>query len=103
MPELAPQADVTETVETTEKKGKRAKAPKPEGEKSVNRSNFAKLYPEDAPVKLLVEANPKKKNSKSADRFEAWFGSSTVGEYLSKGGTYQDIAYDVGRGFVQIG
>ena len=84
-------------------KEKKAKAPKEPKEPSVNRSNFAKLYPEDATVQLLVDKNPKKAGSKSAERFEAYSGSATVGDYLSKGGTYQDIAYDVGRGFVKIG
>lgn len=83
-------------------KESKAKTEKPAKE-SASRSNFSKLYPEDAKVKLLVESNPKRAGSKSAERFEAWFGSETVGDYLAKGGTYQDVAFDVGRGFVQIG
>ena len=74
-------------------------APKKTG---VKRSKFAALYPNSAKVKLLVEANPKKEGSKSREKFACYTGSETVGEYLAKGGTYQDIAYDVGRQFVQI-
>lgn len=86
-----------------EKTAKATKAPKEKKEPTVRRSVFANLYPEDAKVKLLVDKNPKKAGSKSAERFEAYTGSETVGDYLAKGGTYQDIAYDVGRGFVKIG
>jgi hypothetical protein len=69
----------------------------------VVRTNFSAMYPEDAALKVLVEENPKKKGSKSAARFEGYTGAATVGDALSKGVTYQDIAYDVGRAFIQIG
>jgi len=97
------QAAKAEPQEGTATTAKTAKAPKEPKEKSVNRSNFAKLYPEDAPLKLLVESNPKKKGSKSATRFEGYTGADTVGAALAAGVTYQDIAYDVGRGFIKIG
>ena len=86
-------------------KAKKAKAEKVEGEakEPSNRSNFAKLYPEDQPIKLLVDKNPKKAGSKSAARFEGYTGAKTVGDALAAGVTYQDIAYDVGRGFIQVG
>lgn len=78
--------------------------PKVNGEKKPsNRTNFSKLYPEDAPLKVLVEENPKKKGSKSAARFEGYFGAETVGDALAKGVTYQDVAYDTGRGFIKVG
>lgn len=98
-----PEAAVAPEATTEAPKTRKAKAPKEKKEPSVSRSNFSKLYPEDAKVTLLVDKNPKKANSKSAERFEHYTGSETVGDYLAKGGTYQDIAYDVGRGFVKIG
>ncbi len=80
------------------------KPAKVEGEKKPsNRTNFSKLYPEDAPLKLVVEGNPKKKGSKSATRFEGYFKAATVGDALANGVTYQDIAYDTGRGFIKVG
>lgn len=78
------------------------KAEKKEGT-GVPRTNFSSMWPEDQPIKVLVEKNPKKNGSKSRERFEHYFGSKTVGDYLAKGGTYQDMAYDVGRQFVQVG
>jgi len=96
-----PEATATnpDAPETT-KKERKAKTPK---EPSLRRSNFAGLYPEDAPVKVLVQANPKKVGSKAAEMFELYTGSATVGDFLAKGGTYQDIAYNVGRGFIKVG
>lgn len=72
-------------------------------EPSVKRTNFAALYPDDQPLKLLVEENPKKKGSKSRDRFDGYTGAETVGDARAKGITYQDIVYDVGHGFIQVG
>jgi hypothetical protein len=88
MPQAAVQTQAGEAKETKPK---------------VNRSNFSKLYPEDAALKLLVEENPKKEGSKARERFQHYFKSKTVGDYLAAGGTYQDIAYDVGRSFIQVG
>ena len=96
MPEAAKKA----TAKAAPEAGKEAKA---EDKPKTNRSNFSKLYPEDAPLKLLVTENPKKKGSKSAARFEGYTGADTVGAALAAGVTYQDIAYDVGRSFIQVG
>lgn len=82
---------------------KAGKTDKTEAKPSVARTNFSKMYPEDAALKILVEENPKKKGSKSAARFEGYTGATTVGDALAKGVTYQDIAYDVGRAFIQVG
>lgn len=76
---------------------------KGEDKPKVSRSNFAKLWPEDAPLKVLVEENPKKQGSKARERFDYYFKAKTVGDYLAAGGTYQDIAYDLPRGFIQVG
>jgi hypothetical protein len=94
-PNPAPKA-----VPPVTKKGK-AKAEKKEG--AAKRSQFGKLYPEDKKITLKVKENPKKEGSKARARFDHYASSTTVGDYLSKGGTYQDIAYDVGRGFIAVG
>lgn len=82
-----------------------AEAEAEEGDKvrSPRTSKFAELYPADAKLKVLVEENPKKAGSKSAERFEHYFGSKTVGEFLEKGGTYQDLMYDLARNRVEVG
>ena len=82
---------------------KAAKEPKPAKEKSVKRSAFQSLYPEDMKLTVLVTENPKKQGSKSRERFEHYFTSKTVGEFLEKGGTYADIAYDLGRSRIKLG
>ena len=82
---------------------KAPKEPKAAKEKSVKRSAFQTLYPEDSKLTLLVTENPKKQGSKARERFEHYFTSKTVGEFLAKGGGYGDIAYDLGRGRIKIG
>ena len=81
-----------------EKAKKEKKAP------VVRRSKFEALYPEDATLVLTEsgKVNPKKEGSAARERFSYYEGCSTVGGYLAKGGTYQDIAYDVGRQFIKI-
>jgi hypothetical protein len=44
--------------------------------------------------------NPKRDQSKSWKRYEAYKSATTVAEFLSKGGTPADLAHDVGKGFV---
>lgn len=83
------------------KEPKAAKAPKePAAPKEPRVSRFAKLYPNDAKVTLLVKENPKRGASK--DRFEGYTGSATVGEALAKGVTYADLAWDVGHGLISV-
>lgn len=89
-----PQAQAKEAPKTDKKTEEKPK---------VARTNFSKMWPEDAPVKLLVQENPKKEGSKARERFQHYFKSKTVGDYLAAGGTYQDIAYDLGRAFIQVG
>jgi hypothetical protein len=71
-------------------------------EKPRRRSNFSNVYPENGVLVLHVTANPKKEGSKAHEKFKAYAKADTVGGYLSAGGTYQDLAYDVGRGFVSV-
>jgi hypothetical protein len=78
------------------------KGPKGKKETVARRSKFEKLYPEDATLELLVKENPKKEGSAARGVFEHYIGSATVAEYLAKGGTYQSIAYDVGRQFIKV-
>ena len=98
MPQAAPKA--VGTPKSGEVKEVVAKAEK---KPSAPRTKFSKMWPEDAKITLLVTENVKKKGSKAAERFQHYFASKTVGDYLAAGGTYQDIAYDSGRQFVKIG
>ena len=79
-------------------------APK-EKKPSASRSNFATIYPEDAAVAITTpdSANPKRAGSKAAEMFELYREHKTVGAFLAAGGTYADIAYNVGRGFIKVG
>ncbi len=72
-------------------------------EKKPRTSRFSELYPRDAAVKVLVDANPKRSGSKSAERFDHYFKSKTIGEFLDAGGRYDDVAYDVGRKHIAVG
>jgi hypothetical protein len=105
MPEaaVAPKAANPNAV-TGVVKDKAPKAPKaPKEPKDSNRTNFSKLWPEDAKLAVLVDKNVKKAGSKAAERFEFYFKAKTVGDFLAAGGTYQDIAYDSARQFIKVG
>lgn len=80
----------------------KAKATK-EGESKGRRSKFESIYPEDAKLTLVQKENPKKAGSAAAERYEAYKGAKKVRDALQQGATYQDIAYDVGRGFIAVG
>lgn len=95
-----PQAAKKTQAAATKTKAKAA--PKADGEKKSSRSNFSKLYPEDAKLELVVTENPKRKGSKSAARFEGYTGAKTVGDALANGVTYQDIVYDLGRAYIKV-
>lgn len=71
-------------------------------EPKQRRSKFAEMYPESSKVTVLVEANPKKEGSASRERFEHYFKSETIGDFLAAGGTYADVAYDIGRMHIKV-
>lgn len=75
---------------------------KKDGEVTPKRSKFAALYPDASTIKLLVDKNPKKEGSKAREKFEHYFTTSNVADFLAAGGTYSTIAYDVGRKFIEV-
>lgn len=122
MTEVAPELDLTPPAkpEKAAKAAKESKAPKapkePKPEKAPsNRVKLAKTYPEDAKLEVLVEGNPKKPGSRAFQIFEFYRTSKTVGEFFAataeyvapsgkkQPGTYGDITYDVGHGFIKVG
>ena len=78
------------------------KPTKEKKEPTVRRSKFVEIYPDDAAVKVLVDKNPKKEGSKAHERFKLYSGIKTVKGFIDAGGTYQDIAYNVGRQFISV-
>lgn len=73
-------------------------------EKAPKRSKFQLLYPEGSKITLLAKENPKKEGSACRERFQHYFSIDvkTVGNFIAAGGTYADIAYDVGRRFISV-
>ena len=55
---------------------------------------------EDNRAIACLQENPKKDQSKSWVRYEAYKSATTVAEFLEKGGTPADLTHDVGKGFV---
>jgi Uncharacterized protein conserved in bacteria len=56
----------------------------------------------DDTIKIHVKVNPKKAGSASAARFAHYKEGLTVREYLKAGGTREDMAWDMKRGFVSF-
>ena len=60
-------------------------------------------------IKLLVEANPKKLNSKAYERFDIYLklqdeldGEVTVKDFIDAGGLAIDIKYDTNKQFIEL-
>lgn len=66
------------------------------------RDRTSKNFDKNAAIALKTEKNPKRVGSKSYDRFEHYKTSKTVGEFVAKGGTFGDLAWDSARGYVTI-
>jgi len=57
---------------------------------------------ETTSLKWLATANPKRPSGKAHARFERYMQATTVGEYISSGGTKADLRYDVAKGYVAL-
>ncbi len=66
------------------------------------RTRSSPNFPPDSEVTFLSTENPKRVGSKSYDRWNAYAGATTVGEYIAAGGTYGDLKYDAEHGFVKV-
>lgn len=73
-------------------------------EKAPKRSKFQLLYPDGSKITVLAKENPKKEGSKCRGRFQHYFSDdvNTIGDFIAAGGTYADVAYDVGRRFISV-
>ena len=65
-----------------------------------------KALPLTTPI-VVRSPNPKTKTyrgavSESYERYNKYMGATTIGEYLKAGGTYQDLAWDYDRSYVQL-
>jgi hypothetical protein len=97
------EANMNDATTPPGKPAKPAKAAAEKKEPTVRRSKFEEMYPKDSAVTLNVKENPKKEGSAARERFQYYFSGKTVNDYLEAGGTFQDIAYDVGRQFIKVG
>jgi len=71
-------------------------------EVATKRSRTSPNFPPEAGVSFLTDSNPKRAGSKSFDRFAAYMGTGTVGEYIAAGGTYGDLKYDAEHGHITV-
>lgn len=70
-------------------------------EKKKGRRGSPKFSPTSV-VNLRVEENPKRKNSKSYDRFELYEDGMTVAEATEAGVLYADLEWDFKHGFISV-
>lgn len=80
---------------------KAPKSPKePKAPKEPRVSRFAAIYPPTAKLHFISAENPKRGLSNA--RYAAYMHAKTVKEFLDKGGTYADLAWDVGHGHIRV-
>lgn len=88
------------TAQKKEAKPKKEKAP---AEPKVPReSNFKKVYPDNAVIHVLAQANPKRPGTNAHSTFALYAASKTVGEFIKAGGFYAALSWDVGHGFLRV-
>lgn len=73
----------------TERKTQRTKQPRP-------------VLRDDRVIRVLSETNPKKKGTKSYDRFALYEDGMTVQQFVKAGGTSADVKWDAERGFIRV-
>ena len=56
----------------------------------------------DQVIVLLVQGNPKRPWGAAYKRFDLYWESMTVGEFLEAGGTRGDLWYDQDHGFIRV-
>jgi hypothetical protein len=61
------------------------------------------LFAVDAKIKVLVDANPKRKGSDSAKRFAKYKTGMTVSDALKAGVTWPDLRWDRDHKYISIG
>lgn len=96
-PGKAPKAPVAPGA-TAPKAAKAPKEPKAPAEPRISR--FAKLYPLTAKVAFTNPGNPKR--GAAGERYAAYMNTTTVEEFLKAGGTYGDIAWNIGHGLMTV-
>lgn len=72
-----------------------------DGEKKVKQRG-SPSFPSDGKISLRTEANPKRKGSKSYDRFAHYKNGMTVEAAVKAGVTYADLKWDTEHGFVAV-
>jgi len=70
--------------------------------KAVGKRGRAAKYPDEAKITLLAKENPKREGSASHKRFGLYKTGMTVGEFISKGGTLADVAWDARKNFISV-
>ena len=101
---------VAEKPTRSRTRGKKAEAPKAaeastpstDEEATSERGPRAPAIPGDTGITWLVEENPKRPGSAAHERWEGYYGSETVEEYLENGGTRGDLRWDIDREFIEL-
>lgn len=84
---MMPEATTTNEAQDGEKKTKQRGSPS---------------FPADGKISLRVESNPKRKGSKSFDRFAHYKEGMTVEAAVKAGVLYADLKWDTEHGFIAV-
>ncbi len=63
---------------------------------------IAKALGDDAVIRILVDHNPKRRNSRSYGEFTLYKEGMTVSEYLNAGGSRAGIRWDLDKQFIRL-
>ena len=57
---------------------------------------------EDAVIALIVSVNPKRAGTAARTRYDLYISGMTVGQYISAGGTMDDLYLDIARVYIAV-
>jgi hypothetical protein len=61
-----------------------------------------KSLPQSTPLSF-VKPNPKRSQSKSRSRYDAYMGSTSIAEFIMSGGSWADLVFDEAKGHCTVG
>lgn len=73
----------------------------PQGPQKKSVAHFKSL-PQSTPLSF-VKPNPKKLQSKSRSRYDAYMGSTSIAEFIMSGGSWADLVFDEAKGHCTVG
>lgn len=95
-------SDTAARARGSEEEGQDMAAKKKDDKAKANGDGKTRARNADKVISVLAEANPKREGTKSYDRFKLYRDGMTVADFIKKGGSPADVAYDVAHKHIKL-